>query len=145
MDDCSENCPARNRNHQAFSALSCNFPRPQHYCEVVRPQDPYGEVCIVLTLLIVSRIRYTFHEGISGMYALKASILSHLGRSNEAKECIWALEDISKVVSCMKSGDCEILYGRCGYLLSLLFTQTHVGEGSVRKDIIAHIAKQVHI
>lgn len=94
-------------------------------------------------LFFLYHARYTFHEGVSGIYALKACILSHLHRSNEARDCIMVLEDIHKSVSQMKPGECEILYGRCGYLLSLLFTQTHVGMSSVRKDIVANIAKQV--
>ncbi|GMH44870.1 hypothetical protein BSKO_12827 [Bryopsis sp. KO-2023] len=87
--------------------------------------------------------RVTFLEGASGLHAIKASVLHRLGRHDEAAKSVRALEEMAAEVLGMDSGECEVLYGRCGYLYSLLFIESRLGVGTVDSGIFTKLVSQV--
>ncbi|CAD7698222.1 unnamed protein product [Ostreobium quekettii] len=89
------------------------------------------------------RHRVTFLEGYSGILALKAVIFHYMGSRDACEQCVRELEAVNERVSVLPSGECEVLYGRCGYLFSLLFVQHHVGKQAVDGRILSRLAKHV--
>lgn len=71
-----------------------------------------------------------------------AVLYSKLGQDDKSGKCLSRLLNLSDHVC---KGDPslpdEVLYGRAGYLFSLLFVQQHLGTEKINHDII----NQVHI
>lgn len=79
---------------------------------------------------------------ISGVLSMLAVLYSKLGQDDKSGKCLSKLLSLSDHVC---RGDPslpdEVLYGRAGYLFSLLFVQQHLGTEKINHDII----NQVHI
>jgi len=79
---------------------------------------------------------------ISGVLSMLAVLYSKLGQDDKSGKCLSKLLSLSDHVC---GGDPslpdEVLYGRAGYLFSLLFVQQHLGTEKINHDII----NQVHI
>jgi len=85
----------------------------------------------------------TFFEGRPGILALKAALLSRWGRQEEAVLVIRDLETYADVASRLPDGECELLYGRAGYLWALCAIEESVGRGLVRLEIVSQLASRV--
>lgn len=77
-----------------------------------------------------------------GVLSMLAVLYSKLGQDDKSGKCLSKLLSLSDHVC---RGDPslpdEVLYGRAGYLFSLLFVQQHLGTEKINHDII----NQVHI
>ena len=92
--------------------------------------------------------RVTFLEGEAGCHALSAAILAAMGKADAAASSVERLVAMRARVASMPPSECEVLYGRCGYLHALLFARKRVGgyvakallPPSVFHDIVAQAA-----
>lgn len=76
--------------------------------------------------------RVTFLEGEAGCHALSAAILSALGKEDAAASSVERLCAMAPRVAAMPPDECELMYGRCGYLHALLFARTKVSPPVAR-------------
>ncbi|XP_064613833.1 glutathione S-transferase LANCL1-like isoform X1 [Liolophura sinensis] len=88
--------------------------------------------------------KYSFLGGDAGTLAVAAVIYSKLGLKSESKDCLKRLESISQHVSREDSSVCdELLFGRVGYIFSLLFVQKHLGQDCVDGKILLKVCDRV--
>ncbi|CAH3188626.1 unnamed protein product [Porites evermanni] len=84
--------------------------------------------------------RMTFVCGDPGILSSLAVLYSKLGQEDKSTKCLSKLLSLSDNVC---GGDPslpdEVLYGRAGYLFSLLFVQKHLGEEKIPHDIINQV------
>ena len=85
--------------------------------------------------------RVSFACGDAGPLAVAAVAYNKLGQDKESQECITCLQGLIRLVL---NPDCcdEFLYGRVGYLFSLLFVQHHLGMGTIDAKIIAKVSPE---
>ena len=74
-----------------------------------------------------SSSRITFLEGEAGGHALMAAILAAMGKMDAAAASVERLVAMTPRVLALPSSECELLYGRCGFLHALLFAKKRVG------------------
>lgn len=79
--------------------------------------------------------RVTFLEGEAGCHALSAAIFAAMNKMDAAAASVERLVAMQPRVAAMPPSECELLYGRCGYLHALLFARKHVG-GYVAKALL---------
>ncbi|CAL8470922.1 g10464 [Coccomyxa elongata] len=87
--------------------------------------------------------RLTFHEGQPGIYAVKAAILHAQGEVAQAVVLAQKLQDLGPAVLQMPPGECELLYGRSGYLYALLFTRKYLGASSISVELVKAVVQQI--
>ncbi|ESO83348.1 hypothetical protein LOTGIDRAFT_179770 [Lottia gigantea] len=87
--------------------------------------------------------RYTFLCGDAGPLALGAVIYHKLKDDSMSKECIKRLEDLYYPVCKDYDIPNELLYGRVGYIYSLLFIQKHLGPESITNTIIPKVLRVI--
>ncbi|BDA45484.1 LanC-like protein 2 [Coccomyxa sp. Obi] len=87
--------------------------------------------------------RLTFHEGQPGIYAVKAAILHAQGEGAQALAQAQKLQELGPAVLQMPPGECELLYGRSGYLYALLFTRKYLGASSISAELVKTIVQQI--
>ena len=79
----------------------------------------------------------------SGILSLLSVLYSKLGQEEKSIKYLSRLLTLSDSVC---GGDAslpdEVLYGRAGYLFSLLFVQKHLGDGKIDKDILNKVCKR---
>ena len=63
----------------------------------------------------------TFLEGKAGALCIEAAVRHLMGQPQEADRLCMQLLRLADDVMAMPLGECEVLYGRCGYLYSILF------------------------
>jgi len=88
----------------------------------------------------------TFLEGASGVLALSAVIFDKLGKKEKSQELIkYLVEWFSELTTDPTTTyfDDDLLYGRCGFLYSLLFVNFHITSHPVSTSIIANLVKTV--
>ncbi|KAI8477471.1 MAG: Lanthionine synthetase C-like protein [Monoraphidium minutum] len=87
--------------------------------------------------------RVTFLEGYSGSLALRAAAAAAGGDAAGGAALARELERYASTVAALPPGECELLYGRAGYLYSLLWTEAQLGAGSVSgeaiKGVVSHL------
>ncbi|EIE20233.1 Lanthionine synthetase C-like protein [Coccomyxa subellipsoidea C-169] len=54
-----------------------------------------------------------------------------------------SLQELGPAVLQMPPGECELLYGRSGYLYALLFTQKYLGSSAIRTDLVKAVVQQI--
>ena len=104
--------------------------------------------CLILVKLPNNNINNNnFFPLSSGILSSLAVLYSKLGQEDKSTKCLSKLLSLSDNVC---GGDPslpnEVLYGRAGYLFSLLFAQKHLGEEKIPHDIINqvwYVIKQV--
>ncbi|XP_073235218.1 lanC-like protein 2 [Porites lutea] len=88
--------------------------------------------------------RMTFVCGDPGILSSLAVLYSKLGQEDKSTKCLSKLLSLSDNVC---GGDPslpdEVLYGRAGYLFSLLFVQKHLGEEKIPHDIINQVCQVI--
>jgi lantibiotic modifying enzyme len=76
--------------------------------------------------------------------AVKAAILSRMGRQQEALQAQEAVEALGQDVLQLPPEDCELLYGRCGYIYALLIARQYTGNNSAAtQQLIKTLLQQV--
>ena len=77
-----------------------------------------------------------------GILSSLAVLYSKLGQEDKSTKCLSKLLSLSDNVC---GGDPslpdEVLYGRAGYLFSLLFVQKHLGAEKISYDVINQVSK----
>lgn len=87
--------------------------------------------------------RVTFLEGHPGCLAVQTAIASLCGKKVQAKHCLQELESWGPRVTKMPATECEILYGRCGYLHALLFARKYAGPTPETQQLIKQLLQQI--
>ncbi|XP_028397878.1 lanC-like protein 2 [Dendronephthya gigantea] len=87
--------------------------------------------------------RHTFLCGDAGVYALSAVLYSKLGKTNKCETYIEKLCAMCEVVVSDRTLPDEMLYGRAGYLYSLLFVQTHLGKEVISSAIVEQVVSAI--
>ncbi|KAK9840144.1 hypothetical protein WJX74_004162 [Apatococcus lobatus] len=87
--------------------------------------------------------RMTFLEGYPGVIALQAVCYHHRGKQREALQAAQVLETMASSVTECPEGECEVLYGRAGYLYALCFVQKHLGSEAISSAILETICLQI--
>mmetsp|Transcript_6430 Transcript_6430/g.12081 ORF Transcript_6430/g.12081 Transcript_6430/m.12081 type:complete len:474 (-) Transcript_6430:216-1637(-) len=91
----------------------------------------------------VSPRRLTFLEGRSGVLALWA-VLNHLAkREKQRDQGVHEVLALSAVVRKLPRGECELLYGRVGYVYSILFLQRALNNPELGAKEAESIVRQV--
>ncbi|XP_067928637.1 lanC-like protein 2 isoform X2 [Watersipora subatra] len=87
----------------------------------------------------------TFLCGDCGPLAVAAIVYSKMGEqySHQRSECIDMILQMEKGVCASKSLPNEMLYGRAGYLYTLLYLQREIGESCVPKQAIVDVAQSI--
>uniref|UniRef100_A0A7S1JGL9 Uncharacterized protein n=1 Tax=Eutreptiella gymnastica TaxID=73025 RepID=A0A7S1JGL9_9EUGL len=88
----------------------------------------------------------TFLEGSAGALALQATVChfaEQLGMGGTAKKFGERLLALKDAVLSMDPEENELLYGRCGYLHSLLFVRKHLGDPSFGTQVAQAVIQQV--
>ena len=90
----------------------------------------------------------SFLEGEAGSHAVTAAVHHALGDAERAEACVARLAALSDGVLRAPKEDCELLYGRCGYLHALLFARrralhTHRRDELLPVSLFASVAAQV--
>ena len=90
----------------------------------------------------------SFLEGEAGSHAVTAAVHHSLGDAERAEACVARLAALSDGVLRAPKEDCELLYGRCGYLHALLFARrralhTHRRDELLPVSLFASVAAQV--
>lgn len=89
------------------------------------------------------RVNVTFATGIAGVLALKVVLSQHLKIDSKASVCAL-LSDISNVATEeLDDGECEVLYGRCGYLQAILFVRRHLKDEAFGRTQACKVIRQV--
>ena len=79
-----------------------------------------------------------------GAKALECAILYHLKRSNEADERVAELlEVLDEVCHRLPPTECEVLYGRAGSILAVLFLRQELNNQSIGKDLVIKLASEI--
>jgi len=87
--------------------------------------------------------RVTFLEGSAGPLALRAIVAAQMGREGESKAHVAALHALADPVSRLPEGDCELLYGRAGYIWALAFVERMLGQGTVKTQVARDTMDQI--
>ncbi|XP_041479095.1 lanC-like protein 2 isoform X2 [Lytechinus variegatus] len=86
--------------------------------------------------------RVTFMCGDAGPLTVGGLFYHRTGNQSEMRHCINKLNSLVQSIEDPNLPD-ELLYGRVGYLYSLLFLQKHLGEGYIDQDIIDKVKSAV--
>ena len=46
----------------------------------------------------------------------------------KVRECVGRVERLAEAASALPEGECEVLYGRCGFLCVILFLRKYLGD-----------------
>ncbi|EDO42198.1 predicted protein [Nematostella vectensis] len=87
--------------------------------------------------------RVTFLCGDAGIHAMLAVLYEKLGRHSESTRCIQELYKMTDRVLHDQSLPDEVLYGRAGYLYSLLHVQQEIGINKIDRALIDQICSAV--
>ncbi|XP_053972590.1 lanC-like protein 2 [Hylaeus volcanicus] len=122
-----------------------------HYGKCVN-EPSYIDKAAELLKVCISKFRgrreITFLTGIAGPLALNAVILHTQGNVEESRNMISKLKSFSPYILEDVTLPDELLYGRAGYLFSLLFLNSNISpppvEGELIKQVIAVIIHSGH-
>eukprot|EP00929_Paragymnodinium_shiwhaense_P042432 TRINITY_DN21961_c0_g1_i3.p1 TRINITY_DN21961_c0_g1~~TRINITY_DN21961_c0_g1_i3.p1 ORF type:complete len:384 (+),score=54.36 TRINITY_DN21961_c0_g1_i3:94-1245(+) len=81
-----------------------------------------------------SRSRVSFLEGAVGNVALQAAVRRRQGDVGGAEGLIRRVADLCKRANALDPGECEVLYGRCGYLGAILFLRREFGDATLLQN-----------
>lgn len=86
------------------------------------------------------RREITFHEGIASGYAILAVHYHKVGDTEKSKKFIQKIIDLHSVALQTESN--EILYGKAGYLLAVLYTNKHI-PNAIPKSVISRVYQTI--
>lgn len=87
--------------------------------------------------------RVTLLEGGPGNVALQAAALARAGRREEALACVDRLRELARKAAALSEGECEVLYGRCGFLGAVLLVRQELGDRRLLRAEATELVKQV--
>ncbi|GLG95310.1 LanC-like protein 3 homolog [Gryllus bimaculatus] len=88
--------------------------------------------------------RVSFLTGDSGPLALGSVMYDRLGMPEESLRCAHRVKEILPTIVSLNSDlPDEILYGRAGYLYSLLFMNKYVGAGTIENSVIKEVVTAI--
>lgn len=87
--------------------------------------------------------RVTFLEGLPGNLALQAAVRLRLRDRRGALALAARVGHILELVLCLEQGECEVLYGRCGYLGAILFLRREFADDTLLEEAAAAVVAQV--
>lgn len=85
----------------------------------------------------------SFLGGDAGPLALGAVVYQRLGRASESQDCVDRLLSLSQQALTDSSLPDELLFGRSGYLLSLLFVRHHLGNETIPQTVIRQVCERI--
>eukprot|EP00928_Gymnodinium_smaydae_P057422 TRINITY_DN40669_c0_g1_i1.p1 TRINITY_DN40669_c0_g1~~TRINITY_DN40669_c0_g1_i1.p1 ORF type:complete len:413 (-),score=22.82 TRINITY_DN40669_c0_g1_i1:89-1327(-) len=85
----------------------------------------------------------TFLEGLPGNLALQVAVCHRQGDSERVQKLLKRIGSFSRTLCAMDSRECEVLYGRCGYLGSILFVRRTLGDSNVFKETATEVVRQI--
>eukprot|EP00879_Flechtneria_rotunda_P018916 GHRR01019854.1.p1 GENE.GHRR01019854.1~~GHRR01019854.1.p1 ORF type:complete len:297 (+),score=90.35 GHRR01019854.1:3715-4605(+) len=94
---------------------------------------------------LMSNKRVTFLEGASGVLAAQA-VLAHMqGNWQTTAAKLQAVQELwpNHIQGVLPPSECELLYGRAGYLYSLAWLQQHLGQEAVPQDLIKAVTAHI--
>lgn len=80
-----------------------------------------------------------------GILAQLAVLYFHLNKPEKSKKCLSKLENMCDRVCKDHSLPDEVLYGRSGYLYSLLYVQHELGQDKIKATTINEVCIQVRL
>ncbi|CAE7493454.1 LANCL2 [Symbiodinium pilosum] len=87
--------------------------------------------------------RVTFLEGLAGCVALQAWTQSLLGKPEKVQERLRKLERLAERAAALPDGECEVLYGRCGFLSAVLFLRQRLDDRQLLSQSATELVRQV--
>ncbi|XP_015905852.1 glutathione S-transferase LANCL1 isoform X2 [Parasteatoda tepidariorum] len=84
----------------------------------------------------------TFLCGVSGPMAIASALFHRKGMTRESMDLARRLENLEREACASECPD-ELLYGRVGFLYSLLFLNKHLGADEFRDNIIKEVIKTI--
>ncbi|CAJ1450426.1 unnamed protein product [Effrenium voratum] len=87
--------------------------------------------------------RATLLEGQAGCVALKAWAYRSLGQQTQEQECVRRLGHLAERAAALPLGDCEVLYGRCGFLGAVLLVWQRLQDPRLLAGQAAELVSQV--
>lgn len=88
--------------------------------------------------------RFSFLNGDAGPLAVGALIYDTVGKHDKADECVEKLKALSpQVLNLDSETPDEILYGRAGYLYSLLFVNKHIKSTHIDTTLIRNVVESI--
>lgn len=84
---------------------------------------------------------YTFLCGDAGVLAIAAVAYARMGDNAASKECLERLEKLHIAVLKESGIPNEHLYGRAGYLSTLMFVQTHLNPNVIHSETVRKVVK----
>ena len=85
----------------------------------------------------------TFLEGSAGLHALRAAVAAAAGRHADAARAAARVVDAEHDVAQLPPDDCELLYGRAGYLHACLVARQAAGAAGVPDSVIVRTATAI--
>jgi hypothetical protein len=86
---------------------------------------------------------HTFLEGDSGVHAARAAVAAAAGRPADAAAAAACVAALAPRVARAPPGDCELLYGRAGFLHACLVARAAAGAAVVPDAVLSSIASDI--
>ena len=87
----------------------------------------------------------SFLCGAPGHAAVSAAVYHRLNKHVEADKFASKVLDFATAVSALPRRECELLYGRCGYLYCILFVRRQLGRPEYGSEAATTIIDQVRL
>lgn len=87
--------------------------------------------------------RVSLLEGQPGCIALQAWAYKLLGDHPSARRCVSRLGDLASRALSLPNDECEVLYGRCGYLCAILLVRQRLQEPDLLSSSAAELVSQI--
>ena len=92
-------------------------------------------------------LRLTFLEGAAGAFAIRAATRAALGHATAAKESCLSVLALAPWVLAMDDDECELLYGRAGYLQAISFVRARASslgvDATFGTEEVVSVARQI--
>ncbi|CAK0782576.1 hypothetical protein CVIRNUC_005788 [Coccomyxa viridis] len=85
----------------------------------------------------------TFLQGMPGVLCVRAAIYKAQGKSSEAEAAAMEVKQWHALATSMPPGECELLYGRAGYLYCVLYLCKHVSPKAADASMVAKLVQQI--
>ena len=87
--------------------------------------------------------RVTLLEGLAGCVALQAWLHRLRDERGKEEECVRRLGHLGERAASLPDGECEVLYGRCGFLGAVLFLRQRLCDPVLLAEPAAKLVRQV--
>eukprot|EP00172_Hildenbrandia_rubra_P002453 Plantae.Rhodophyta-Hildenbrandia_rubra.ctg3309.p1 GENE.Plantae.Rhodophyta-Hildenbrandia_rubra.ctg3309~~Plantae.Rhodophyta-Hildenbrandia_rubra.ctg3309.p1 ORF type:complete len:388 (+),score=39.70 Plantae.Rhodophyta-Hildenbrandia_rubra.ctg3309:1042-2205(+) len=88
--------------------------------------------------------RVTFLGGIPGCWAVQAAIYRARGDEDACRDRVRRVLDVyDTTVRLLPAKECEVLYGRCGYLQAILFLRRSLNRKRLGREVVVSVIREV--